>query len=152
MRSGHPVYTCEEIRTHVHVHIYICTTKLYVAGRLRSDAARLINDSYNISLSRAPRLARYLTAEATKKPANINIYFMFYICFSAAPYACMCVRRPTRICIRLYIRVTWWRVFHEMDDANAMTLRIPGDERSFRLEQSERIWPGELWTSLIGTI
>lgn len=77
-------------------HIYICTTKLYVAGRLRSDAARLINDSYNISLSRAPWLARYLAAEATKKPANINIYFMFYICFSAATSVpvCVCVCRP----------------------------------------------------------
>jgi len=134
-------HTCE--------HIYICTTKLYVAGRLRSDAARLINDSYNISLSRAPRLARYLAAEATKKPANINIYFMFYICFSAAPRARMCASAaPTRHAYVWRTCVTSWRVFHEMDDANAMTLRIPGDERSFCLEQSERIRLGNyglLW-------
>lgn len=31
--------------------------------------------------------------------------------------------------------VTSRRVFHEMDDANAMTLCIPGDERSFLPEQ-----------------
>lgn len=46
---------------------------------------------------------------------------------SARP-ACMHLRT-------VYMYVTSWRVFYEMDDANAMTLRIPGDERSFRLEQ-----------------
>jgi len=102
-------YTWEDTHTRGCGRVYTHTTVLRTYLRwLRSDAARLINDSYNISLSRAPRLARYLAAETTKKPANINIYFMFYICFPhPRARACVCVISR--------------RVFHEIDDANAMT-------------------------------
>jgi len=91
-------YTWEDTHTRVCGRVYTRTTALYVAGWLRSDAARLINDSYNISLSRAPRLVRYLAAETTKKPANINIYFMFYICF---PYTYTRTRARARARVRV---------------------------------------------------
>lgn len=71
---------------------------------------------------------------------------MFYICFKERErgggeergrivmYVSLSMRVYPHIYVR-YVYVTSWRVFHEMDDANAMTLRIPGDERSFPPEQ-----------------
>ena len=110
------------------------------------------------SLAISPRRLR-------RKPANINIYFMFYICFRERERERggewnnrVCVRYPCAwtctftycTCVYVCTYMTSWCFFHEIDDANAMTLRIPGDERSFRLEQGNLSeYARELLSSLL---